>query len=134
MTMPPAVPMLSRYTIQDLPLQSIIHEPSPTGRPLEKVVPGAPLTVRGVAYSGASGSTIASVEVSADGGRTWQAADIMHDELVQDDSTRIYGWVRWEYALRQMPTDFVPGTDQQTGTLKSGEPVNTRTGPPYLSF
>ena len=72
--------------------------------------PGAPLMVRGVAYSGASGSMIASVEVSVDDGSTWLAADVLHDETIKDDSTQFHGWVRWECAVDMKcttkPTDL----------------------------
>jgi len=109
-----------KYTIQDLPLQSIIHEPS-AATPVKMIAPGHPLTVRGVAYSGASGSAIASVEVSVDGGRTWNKANVKYDEVVKNDSSRFHGWVRWDFVADKMPSDFVRGTDQQTGTFSSGE-------------
>ena len=117
-----------RYTIQDLPLQSIIYEPSCDANVVQNVNKEAPLVVRGVAYSGASGSMIASVEVSVDDGLTWQPAEIMHDDVINiDDSARFFGWVRWECActVDMMPTNMAAGTDQQagghTGTSKSGQ-------------
>ena len=72
---------------------------------------GHPLTVRGVAYSGASGSAIASVEVSVDGGRTWNKANVKYDEVVKNDSSRFHGWVRWDFVADKMPSDFVRGTE-----------------------
>ena len=39
------------------------------------------------------------MEVSANGGETWAEAKLKSDEIVPDDSTRSYGWVRWELAV-----------------------------------
>ena len=48
----------------------------------------------GVAYSGGTGNRIARVEVSTDGGASWTSADML-PEVVPDDSSSSFGWVRW---------------------------------------
>src|SRR5690606_18923028 len=45
--------------------------------PGDKVKSGSPTALRGIAFDGGSG--IASVQVSADGGRNWQAAHLGED-------------------------------------------------------
>ncbi len=74
--------------IQELPLQSLIlsHE--------RKVGDGV-VEVKGVAYGGGTGTPIARVEVSTDGGASWTPARVHTDEILEDGSSKSFGWVRW---------------------------------------
>lgn len=62
--------------LQVLPMNSLILSPE-SGQMVE----GRTVPVRGVAYSGGNSSGIASVEVSADKGKTWQACRCRFDLL-----------------------------------------------------
>ena len=78
--------------IQALPLQSLILEVR-----RKKGSGHSPLLyVSGVAYSGGSGNAIARVEVSKDGGQSWAEAKVKAEEVKPDDSSKSFGWVRWE--------------------------------------
>jgi sulfite oxidase len=61
----------SAPAIQELPVQSAITEPTQNAR----VRAGEEISVRGYAWSG-GGKGIVRVDVSADGGKTWQTADL----------------------------------------------------------
>jgi hypothetical protein len=61
-------------------------------------LPAARHTVRGFAWTGQG--LVRSVEVSADGGRSWAAA-----QLAQPPKQ--YTWVRWTYAWAADPGDHV---------------------------
>ena len=79
---------------QDLPpLQSVILQP----RDRATVVANADGTVslRGVAYNGARGGALEAVEVSADGGHSWTAAELFRDEVLPDDARTPHHWLRW---------------------------------------
>ncbi|MBZ5578912.1 MAG: sulfite oxidase [Acidobacteriia bacterium] len=51
---------------------------------------GAPLAIRGVAWSGDAGP-VTSVEVSVDGGRNWKSAALRAGQKTQ------FGWRQWEF-------------------------------------
>ena len=55
-----------------------------------QVVSGRPMTVRGAAWSGDAGP-VAAVEVSIDGGRSWNSARMRRDQRTE------FGWRLWEY-------------------------------------
>jgi DMSO/TMAO reductase YedYZ molybdopterin-dependent catalytic subunit len=94
------------YTIPDTPHADI--KPGQTGVtfvPINRMVPrsfitsirpgahvavGTPMPVRGIAFGGDAG--VARVDLSSDGGRTWQAAKLGNDEGK-------YGFRRWETRL-----------------------------------
>src|SRR5215475_9858509 len=71
------------YTyLTEMKVKSIITNPAPG----EVILPGQPYRVAGAAWSGER--EIVRVEVSTDGGQSWQPAQLM---------TRIdYSWYRWE--------------------------------------
>jgi len=95
------------YTIPDTPYANV--EPGETGVkmvPINKMVPrsfvtnikagatvqaGAPTLVRGIAFGG--DTSVARVEVSSDGGKTWQAATLGKDEGK-------YGFRQWQTRFR----------------------------------
>src|SRR5207237_7997055 len=72
------------YTyLTEMKVKSIITNPAPG----EVILPGQPYRMAGAAWSGER--EIVRVEVSTDGGQTWQPAQMM---------PRIdYSWYRWEY-------------------------------------
>lgn len=69
------------------------------------------LPLLGIAWGGGSGAGVSSVEVSADGGTSWHAADMLDDERVPDDSSagRTWSWVRWQ-ARVPLPQGAKPGS------------------------
>jgi len=79
----------STPTMQEVPVQSLIVEP----RAGAVVEPGTPLDVRGFAYSG-GGRGIIRVDVSADGGATWQQAKLT--EGADQPRGRAWAWTFWE--------------------------------------
>ncbi|XP_035427515.1 sulfite oxidase, mitochondrial [Cygnus atratus] len=73
--------------IQELPVQSAITHP----RPGAAVLAGE-LTVKGYAWSG-GGRPVVRVDVSLDGGRTWQVARLSGE---RPPLGRAWAWVLWE--------------------------------------
>merc|ERR1719336_317938 len=89
----------TKVSIQALPLQSMVLTPEDGAS--VKVAKGGKATVpvKGIAYSGYTGSKITKVEVSTDAGRTWQTATLKDDEVkahADDFASQSFGWMRWE--------------------------------------
>lgn len=76
--------------IQELPVNSAICDPSEGGK--VKVVDGK-IHLRGYAWSG-GGRKIIRVDVSADGGKTWEAASDLESDLARHP--RAWGWTIWK--------------------------------------
>ncbi|NXU92197.1 SUOX oxidase, partial [Xiphorhynchus elegans] len=70
-----------------LPVQSAITQPRPGA-----AVPPGDLTVKGYAWSG-GGREVVRVDVSLDGGHTWQAAELAGERAAPG---RAWAWVLWE--------------------------------------
>src|SRR3954451_23141649 len=70
--------------INTMTVRSLFASPEPG----EKVAANAAYTVRGVAFDGGKG--IAKVEISADGGQSWQPAKL-------DRDLGNYAWRRWSF-------------------------------------
>ena len=115
--------------IQSLPLNSIILHAIPCysrdstniSKSSKKNNKKKKVLVSGVAYGGGSGNAISKVEVSTDGGRSWEVAHLKTQEIMpekikkkkdssqtttRDDneqhtssSHKNFGWVRWEREL-----------------------------------
>ena len=83
----------SAPAIQDMPVQSHIAA-------IEGIEEGGPLTLKGYAYSG-GGRGIARVDVSIDGGKTWQVATIKQGGWKHGDYSRSWTWSLWEYEVPQ---------------------------------
>ena len=77
--------------IQEYPIQSAICEPSP-GTTLND---SEEVTLKGYAWSG-GGRGIIRVDVSIDGGKTWQCADL---EKEKQPLHREWAWTIWEATL-----------------------------------
>jgi len=108
-------------SIQGLPLQSVILSPCPGDTIKINPEPAASedgqlqlqqsagwVDVKGVSYSGGSGRMIDNVEVSTDDGKTWQRSKIHTEDLLPDDSSAFYGWVRFSARVQvKIPTHEV---------------------------
>jgi sulfite oxidase len=75
-------------------------------------------TVRGIAWGGGSGVGISAVQVSTNGGETWQTVDKegMHTCLGQDASKQ-WSWVQWETVV-QVPAAANAATAGTQGQVK----------------
>ncbi|CAE7556367.1 Suox, partial [Symbiodinium microadriaticum] len=76
-------------SLQEQPVQSAITVPPPNFA----VTAGSVLTVKGYAYSG-GGRGIVRVDVSIDGGKTWQEAELT--EGSEQPMHRAWAWTFWE--------------------------------------
>jgi DMSO/TMAO reductase YedYZ molybdopterin-dependent catalytic subunit len=72
--------------VTNLRVKSVIADPLDDAR----VIPGTPVTIRGAAWSGDRGPVVA-VDVSVDGGRTWQPATLRRADRTD------FGWRLWQY-------------------------------------
>ena len=91
---PPKPPPADGSEVQALPLQSIILQPTQGDR-VTAAADGT-LAVGGVAYHGAGGSPVKSVEVSVDEGASWHAATLLRGEVLADDAKAPHHWLRWK--------------------------------------
>uniref|UniRef100_A0A8C2SPL9 Sulfite oxidase n=1 Tax=Coturnix japonica TaxID=93934 RepID=A0A8C2SPL9_COTJA len=76
--------------IQELPVQSAVTQPRPGA-----AVPPGELTVKGYAWSG-GGREVVRVDVSVDGGRTWNVARLAGDKAPLG---RAWAWALWELTV-----------------------------------
>ena len=72
--------------VSSLRVKSIITEPGEAS----SARTGAPITIRGAAWSGDAGP-VTAVDVSVDAGRTWRAATMRRDQRTE------FGWRLWEF-------------------------------------
>jgi sulfite oxidase len=82
----------AKSSIEDFPVSAVLTEPSP-----EEPVAAGPITLRGYAVTG-SGRRLTAVEVSTDGGATWQPARL-------DPEGTPWTWHFWGAAV-----ELTPGT------------------------
>ena len=87
---PSALENFAGPSIQELPVTSAILEPSHGA-----VVPKKNLTIRGYAWAG-GGRSIIRVDVSIDGGYTWQQADLLKEDQPRH---RAWAWTPWQLDL-----------------------------------
>lgn len=86
--------------IDHVPVTSAVTSPEPGAT----VVRGEKLTVTGYGYSG-SGLAVIRVDVSMDGGQTWQQAEFQRAaEEQQSRSGRAWAWVQWQLSTT-VPAD-----------------------------
>lgn len=83
-------------SMQEMPVQSAIFEPSGSASRPASAAPGEELTVRGFAWSG-GGRGIVRVDVSADGGETWRSARLLQGK--EQPLDRAWAWTFWEVEL-----------------------------------
>jgi DMSO/TMAO reductase YedYZ molybdopterin-dependent catalytic subunit len=76
----------SGQVVRSLAVKSIITQPLQGEK-----LPSGPVTILGAAYAGESG--IERVEVSLDGGKTWEAAEFIGPR-------EPYAWRQWQYVLK----------------------------------
>jgi len=82
--------------IDHVPITSAITMPEPG----TSVTPGQTLELAGYAYAGA-GLAVIRVDVSVDGGATWDQADIQRADASQGPrSLRAWAWVQWRYTAK----------------------------------
>jgi len=93
--------------IQELPVQSAICDPE-DGEVVRLDHEGR-LALKGYAWSG-GGRGIVRVDVSVDGGTTWQVADLIRDET--QEYNRQWAWTLWKIAAK------VPAELAKNGSLK----------------
>jgi len=72
--------------VTSLRVKSVITEPGDGGF----LLVGAPVVIRGTAWSG-DGGPVEAVDVSVDGGRRWSAATLHRDQRTR------FGWRQWEF-------------------------------------
>ncbi|KAJ2544302.1 hypothetical protein EV175_005906, partial [Coemansia sp. RSA 1933] len=87
----------------ELTIQSAICRPAPD----ERLVIGKKYLVRGYALSG-GGRAVDRVEVSLDGGKTWDLADVYairakQNNLQRNWAERSWSWVLWAYSINSVP-------------------------------
>lgn len=113
--------------IQNMPVTSLICSPSPG---TEVYVSGGETSVevKGYAWSG-GGNSIIRVDVSADGGKTWQEATLKKTKTKNDDqkSSSIapgkgWSWVLWEAEI-DLPPSLVEHIQKSKGKGQRQEEV-----------
>ena len=82
-----AVPSDATHPMTEMVVKSLFSSPSQAS-----VVGTSELEVRGVAWTGGD-RTIARVDISHDGGKTWGEAQLMGEDLP-------YAWRQWRYAWK----------------------------------
>ncbi|KAH8906452.1 hypothetical protein BR93DRAFT_880040 [Coniochaeta sp. PMI_546] len=76
-----------------------------------------PVALQGYAYSG-GGREISRVDVSLDGGRTWDQADLVDDWARQRcKGTKHWAWTRWRYVGRLPP---LPDSSSSSSSTAAG--------------
>ncbi|XP_028392846.1 sulfite oxidase-like [Dendronephthya gigantea] len=111
------VDFTSMPSIQDLPVQSAICEPA-NGAVLEAGT--EEFTVKGYAWSG-GGRGIVRVDVSPDGGKTWQIAELKKSEQPEG---RAWGWTLWEAAIPVQNRDTVEVCCKAIDSSYNSQPEN----------
>jgi sulfite oxidase len=96
-------------TVQEMPVQSIVCWP-PQNATMGRLK-NDEIEIRGVAWSG-GGSGIYRVDVTIDGGKTWEAADQLHKPVVQHRRSQ-YGWTQFFHKYKL--------TDEMKAKLARGE-------------
>lgn len=90
-------------SVQYLPVTSAILTPSNE----TKVAPGELVTLQGYAYSG-GGNGIIRVDVSLDGGQTWNQTEIYNEN--DPISQQSFAWTLWSYEI-EIPEDAIESVD-----------------------
>jgi sulfite oxidase len=109
--------------IQEMPMQAFVTSKEKKTSVASAITPNQfkqqeEWTVRGIAWGGGSGVGISAVQVSMNGGETWQTVDKegMHTCLGKNASKQ-WSWVQWE-AVVQAPVAATAGTQEQAKPVK----------------
>jgi sulfite oxidase len=92
---PPKRGMNGINVVQGMPVQSIVCWPPQNG---SVVIKDDEVEVKGVAWSG-GGQGIYRVDVSIDGGKTWETCDTLHKPVVQHRRAQ-YGWTQFFHTCK----------------------------------
>ncbi|KAL2268407.1 hypothetical protein VTJ83DRAFT_3253 [Remersonia thermophila] len=96
--------------------------PSTASSPCPPSISAEPIAMQGYAYSG-GGRAISRVDVSLDGGKTWDQAELV-DDCASPGSpcygSKTWAWRRWRYVGR-LPTLPVPAAEDRRGADKGGD-------------
>jgi sulfite oxidase len=112
--------------IQEMPMQAFVTSKEKKTRVTATSTPNEnkqeeveEWTVRGIAWGGGSGVGISAVQVSTNGGATWQTVDKegMHTCLSQDASKQ-WSWVQWETVVQVPATSAATAGTQQQEQVK----------------
>lgn len=108
---PPKRGMQGINVVQEMPVQSIVCWP-PQNATVS--LSDNSIEIKGVAWSG-GGSGIYRVDVSIDGGKTWESADTLHKPVVQHRRAQ-YGWTQFFHTARL--------TEEMKEQLKKQKTIN----------
>ncbi|KAH8901336.1 sulfite oxidase-like protein [Thozetella sp. PMI_491] len=78
----------------------------------EKDMGAQVVEVEGYAYSG-GGREIQRVDISLDGGKTWDQARLIHSDAKLEQGSRSWCWKRWKYEASLAPSDANDNDDQR---------------------
>ena len=95
-------------SIQQMPITSAIT------RTKMKSATSDIVQIEGYAYSG-GGREIQRVDISLDGGETWDQARLNQDDLKLEQGQRAWCWKRWRYEGK-LPEDALPEGDKEKRT------------------
>jgi sulfite oxidase len=104
----------SAPAIQEMPITSAITKvqlEEPTNTEKANGTPQSRAEIHGYAYSG-GGREIVRVDISTDGGKTWDQAKLLSDYKTGQDGRKTWAWKRWVYK------GAVPLTEPGEGTKK----------------
>eukprot|EP00891_Asterochloris_glomerata_P006279 jgi/Astpho2/6279/e_gw1.00088.31.1_t len=107
----------SAPAIQETPVTSAICEPKPG----EKVDAGHEVPVRGYAFSG-GGHAIVRVDVSADGGKTWQTAELIKEGGKRN---RAWAWTLWKAEVLIPQSGTIQLVSRAVDAAYNTQPDNT---------
>lgn len=84
--------------IQDMPVNSVIGMPT-NGATVRRDEDGK-IEVRGYALPSGTGGPVVKVEVSVDGGKAWQDAQILgRNDMIEDGTSLKWAWCLWHAKL-----------------------------------
>jgi len=100
--------------VQDMPVNSVIGSPS-SGSAVKRNANGT-VTARGYALPGGADGPVVKVEVTADGGETWQEADLIHS----------VGESQWSWKLWVAKIAIEPGSNKAIYSKATDAAGNTQ--------
>ena len=85
-------------------------------KPCPDQTPAEPIALQGYAYSG-GGRAIARVDVSLDGGKTWDQAELVDDCAAEGGcfGSKPWAWTRWRYVGKLPVLSLLPPATTATG-------------------